>query len=119
MFKFETYSAGGNSLYIDDFKLFSLLGTNEEVALENNIKVYPNPVTMQTGINFDLKTPETVSMKIYDLIGNVIFKNENAKFGAGSHTIALHDKMKNLSAGMYLVELNLGDKVYNTKLFVQ
>lgn len=119
MFKFETYSAGGNSLYIDDFKLFSLLGTNEEVALENNIKVYPNPVTMQTGINFDLKTPETVSMKIYDLVGNVIFKNENAKFGAGSHTIGLHDKMKNLSAGMYLVELNLGDKVYNTKLIVQ
>ncbi|MBK0402922.1 T9SS type A sorting domain-containing protein [Adhaeribacter sp. BT258] len=119
MFKFETYSAGGNSLYIDDFKLFSLLGTNEEVALENNIKVYPNPVTMQTGINFDLKTPENVSVKIYDLIGNTIYKKENEKFSAGSHTIGLHDKMKNLSAGMYLVEMNLGDKVYNTKLIVQ
>src|SRR5690606_5778712 len=73
MFKVEVISAGGNSLYIDDFKLFSLLGTNEEIAKENNIKVYPNPVTLQTGINFDLKTPENVSVKVFDLVGNLVY----------------------------------------------
>src|SRR5690606_13631685 len=118
MFKVEVISAGGNSLYIDDFKLFSLLGTNEEIAKENNIKVYPNPVTLQTGINFDLKTPENVSVKVFDLVGNLVYNTNSEKFGGGSHTIGLQS-LKKFSAGMYLVELNLGNKIYNTKLIVQ
>ncbi len=119
MVKLEVKNANGNTMYFDNLRIYSLLGTNEDIAQANNIKLYPNPLTTETGIAFDLKTPEKVSVKIYDLVGNKVFQNQEATFGAGSHTLPLYSNMKNLKAGMYLVQVKFGDKVYNTKLISQ
>ncbi len=119
MVKIEITSNNGNTTYIDNLRIYTLLGTNEEVALNNNIKLYPNPLTAETGISFDLKTPETVSVKIFDLAGKTVFQNAETKYNAGSHNLPLYSKMKDLKAGMYMVQVKFGDKVYNTKLIAQ
>lgn len=118
MFKFEMTSKLGNTLYIDNFRLYTTLGTNDDLA-ENKINVYPNPVTTETGINFTLKGAEKVSVKIFDLVGNCVYNGTESNLTTGSHTIDLYNKMKAYKAGMYMVQLNIGNKVYNTKLIAQ
>jgi PKD repeat protein len=119
MVKIEAVSKGGNSMYIDNFKVLTVLGTGEELAKSNNIKLYPNPMTTETGINFDLKTAEKVNVKISDVIGNTIYEGTEQTLAPGSHTIPVYQKLKNYKAGMYLVQLTIGDQVYNTKLIAQ
>ncbi|HSI90120.1 MAG TPA: M43 family zinc metalloprotease [Adhaeribacter sp.] len=119
MFKIEAVSRGGNNLYLDNLRIFTILGTNEEIAKTANISVYPNPVTTETGINFELKTAQKVSVKVFDLVGNTIYAGAAENLSAGTHSIGLYDKMKNVSAGMYMVQLTIGNKVYNTKLFAK
>jgi PKD repeat protein len=118
MFKIEMTSKLGNTLYIDNFRLYTTLGTNDDLA-ENKINVYPNPVTTETGINFTLKGAEKVSVKIFDLVGNCVYNGTESNLTSGSHTIDLYNKMKVYKAGMYMVQLNIGNKVYNTKLIAQ
>jgi PKD repeat protein len=118
MIKVEATSTGGNTLYIDNLRVYTLLGAEEELA-KNNINVYPNPVTPETGISFDLQNKEKVSVKIFDLVGNTVYESKETSFGAGSHNLPLYKKMENLKAGMYMVQVKLGNNIYNTKLITQ
>ena len=119
MFKIEVTSNGGGNLYIDNFTIGSVLGTNEHLADLHKISLFPNPLTSETGIAFELKTAEKVAVKVMDVVGNTIYEQPGNTFKAGSHTILLAGKMKTAKAGMYLVQMNLGGIVYNTKLLVQ
>ncbi|WP_191907101.1 M43 family zinc metalloprotease [Adhaeribacter soli] len=120
MFKFEAQNFGGNSIYIDNFRVYTtILGTNEEIAANNNIQLFPNPLTSATGINFELKKADQVSVNIYDLVGNQIYKGNTEMLASGAHTIPVYDKLKGYKAGMYLVQLQIGNQVYNTKLIAQ
>jgi PKD repeat protein len=118
MFRFDMTSKLGNTLYLDNFRLFTTLGTKDEMA-ENKINVYPNPVTTETGINFTLSGSEKVSVNIYDLVGNCVYKGTESDFALGAHTIDLYNKMKSYKSGMYMVQLNIGNKTFNTKLIAQ
>jgi PKD repeat protein len=119
MLKFEALSKGGNALFIDNVRVFTVLGNGNDLAQSSNIKLYPNPLTNETGINFDLKTPEKVSFKILDIVGNTIYEGADQTLASGSHTIPVYNKLKGSKAGMYMVQLTIGNKVYNTKLIAQ
>jgi PKD repeat protein len=119
MFKIETTSQSGGNLYLDNFRLMNVLGTSEDIIDKHAVKVFPNPLTLETGIDFELRSAEKVSVKILDLVGKTVVENQATTFSAGIHTISLADKMQRLKAGMYLVQLNLGGKTANIKLLVE
>jgi PKD repeat protein len=119
MFKVEAVSNGGGNLYFDHFFIGTVLGVEENLAAKHKISLSPNPFTSETGIAFELKTAEKVAVKVMDVVGNIIFEQPENTFKAGPHTISLAGKMKTAKAGMYLVQMSLGGKVYNTKLLVQ
>lgn len=119
MFKIEARNMGGNNMYIDNFRVYTTLGTNEDVAAKNNISLYPNPLTTATGINFELNKAEEVSVKIYDLVGNLVYNGETEKLASGSHAIPVYNKLKGYKAGMYMVQLSIGNQIFNSKLIAQ
>ncbi|MBK0401436.1 T9SS type A sorting domain-containing protein [Adhaeribacter sp. BT258] len=119
MFKIETVNNGGGTFYFDNFEIGNLLCTNEELASQNKINLYPNPLTAESKLEFELKTSEKVTVKILDLVGKTIYSGSEATFSAGKHSVLLADKVKNQSKGLYLVQLQMGGKVFNTKLLLQ
>ncbi|KAA9333740.1 PKD domain-containing protein [Adhaeribacter soli] len=119
MFKVEAVSNSGGNLYFDHFFMGTVLGVGENLAAKHKISLFPNPLTSETGIAFELKTAEKVAVKVMDVVGNTIYEQQENTFKAGSHTISLAGKLKTAKAGMYLVQMSLGGKVYNTKLLVQ
>jgi hypothetical protein len=67
---------------------------------------YPNPFNPSTQIDFSLPSRATVSLTIYNLLGQVVAVPVNAEMAAGDHTIIWN--AENLSAGVYLYRLNAG-----------
>lgn len=115
MFKIEVTSNGGGNLYVDNFSIGTVLGT-KEVANAQNIRLFPNPLTAETGIHFELQTPETGTLNIFDLVGNNVYAGQETTLGAGKHSVLLGERK--LSSGVYLVQLQLGGQLYRSKLLV-
>ncbi len=74
---------------------------NPEVK-ETSLFVYPNPAKEDAVITYELKKNSSLSLKIVDLIGNVILQPaDNVSQEAGRHSIEAG--IKKLSAGIYFV----------------
>ena len=70
---------------------------------------YPNPFNPSTTIKFDLKKAETVSVKIYNLNGQLVRTLlDNVKKGAGVHTVVWDgrdDSGRKVASGRYIYTL--------------
>jgi len=83
-------------------------GINNELA-KAGIHLYPNPVTSFLTIEFANSLTETVDVRIYNMVGELIsttrFVNQKNKLD-----------FQELSSGVYFVELNYQDKQFRTRI---
>jgi PKD repeat protein len=82
----------------------------------NNFSVYPNPVGDNMTVNYYLSSSSTVVINLYDMLGNNIRQVENDKQTVGEHTLSVNTST--LSEGIYLLQINTDNKVYNKKISV-
>lgn len=103
-FGFNAYSdADQYYLYVDDITVTNaVLATSETVKTKNNLTVYPNPFSDVLNIS-DIKNVKSIS--VVDVAGRVV-----KSFDKPSATLQLSD----LSAGMYMVILNMNDGTKQT-----
>ena len=102
VYEFEIYSGG----------LAKGSGTTEaeqdliprEIALLQN---YPNPFNPSTNISYSLPAAAPVTLRVYDVIGNVVARLVNGVQPAGVHTV--HFNAGHLSAGTYYYVLQTGE----------
>jgi len=76
--------------------------------LLNNVQVFPNPVTDQINLKYDLSRSSNVSIKIMDVLGNdviTIFNQRGVEPGEKSYSYQLGGK---LSKGFYFVRIVAG-----------
>jgi len=81
------------------------LETPERFALRQN---YPNPFNAGTGIRYELPKPAQVSIKIYNLTGQLVRTLVNARIEAGYHSVAWDGRNENgtpLPSGIYLYKM--------------
>ncbi len=62
---------------------------------------YPNPFNPSTTINFSINKSSTVSLKIYDLVGNVVAKLIDEKKSEGQYSYKFDAAKQKLSSGIY------------------
>jgi hypothetical protein len=98
------------------------IGTPSTVTpvLANNqteVNVFPNPFAGQTNIQFNLAKQENVQVRILDLTGKEVGTFNQGTMDAGSYTITLD--ASGLSAGMYLMNINIGNQVITKKIEIQ
>ena len=81
-----------------------VLDVSEKVIVENNFKLYPNPVN---GAILNIKYSENVrlSYKIINMLGQIVNKGTTTK----------EVPVGNLEAGMYYIEVVDGEKVMSEK----
>jgi flagellar hook assembly protein FlgD len=77
---------------------------------------YPNPFNPITTISFDIPdvTDRNTSLHIYDITGKLVETLVNKVLPSGSHVVTWDPK--NLSSGLYIVQLKVGNKTFNQKL---
>ena len=83
------------------------------VALHPN---YPNPVTRQTTISFELPEPTTATLTIYNALGRTVASFGPKKRSAGQHELTWD--ASNAASGMYVYKLSTDRATETRKLLV-
>jgi PKD repeat protein len=124
-YRFQFVSGGpyNNNLYIDDIEIIATVGQNASIdeasAQTLNFNVYPNPVTDNSVVTFDL--PESVnkaSVSVYDITGRFVANIYAGQLSAGTQTFTINRERMNAS-GVYFVKVNLDGKELTEKIIAQ
>ncbi len=79
--------------------------------------IYPNPVSENAIIRFNLESAMLVSVSIYDITGHKIADIAQAKYSAGNNEISYN--VSSLAKGMYFVQISDGIKNSSLKMIVK
>lgn len=82
-----------------------------------SLNIFPNPVTNEFAISFDLKSNEQLSASIYSLDGQLSRELMNEKVQQGYFNRSFD--VQGLPAGIYLVKLNAGNASVTKKIIKQ
>lgn len=86
----------------------------QELNPLTQLEVYPNPVQDQLAVKFNLNTPETCEIEVYDAMGSRVYASGNFNGNAGSNLYSFD--LSSLSAGMYLLKLKAGSGELSLKI---
>lgn len=78
-----------------------------------NINVYPNPMTEQGNLAFDLTENSDVYIQIFNLNGQLVKEISEANMAAGKNNVTF--ETSELTKGTYIVRLTAGTMVESTK----
>ena len=88
----------------DDGEEASLI-TEDNSDYEFNVRVYPNPFAKQFRINIESVSDETLNIRIFDVLGQLIEKQNGIAY---STDVVLGSTV---ARGVYILEVNQGDKM--------
>ncbi len=117
MFRFT--SDGGNHIYLDDINIADAsVGIEDEIAGNLNFKIYPNPATDNTVIDFSLLSKQTVDLKVLDVIGREVSTIVSGSLNTCDYKYNVNEQAK-LAAGVYFIRLTVDNRVFTKKLIVE
>jgi hypothetical protein len=81
----------------------------DQNKLLSNVQVYPNPITDQINLRYNVAKNSNVTIKIMDILGNDIITlfSQHVEQGEQKFTFNLNNK---LSSGFYFVRLVIGNE---------
>ncbi|MGB5530869.1 MAG: T9SS type A sorting domain-containing protein [Ignavibacteriaceae bacterium] len=85
---------------------------NNDYRLSQN---FPNPFNPTTTIEYSIKSPGDVSLKVYDILGTEVASLVNEVKEPGNYSVTFD--AENLPSGMYVYILSTGNFI-DTKKFI-
>ena len=122
---FETTTTVGGGLLtqddVIDYYYLQVSGITSTINQFDNTtfelkEVYPNPVSNQAKIQFVSGTPENITFKIYNLLGEEI-ESQLISSSKGVNTINLNTS--SYAEGIYLYSINNGNKVLTKRMIIK
>ncbi|MDH4071037.1 MAG: T9SS type A sorting domain-containing protein [Ignavibacteria bacterium] len=84
----------------------TIAGENGSIPQETTLRGnYPNPFNPSTTISYALSQNGFVSLKVYNMLGQVVASLVDQNQAAGSHTVTFN--ASNLPSGIYIYDLNV------------
>jgi len=118
-FSFTEAAAGyGNNFYLDAIGFSgSAVGINE-LTKSISFMLYPNPANGEATIKFNLHDAANIKVDVVDVLGRNVLPAIENNFGAGEQTLSIN-KNKELSKGIYFVNLSLNGAKMSKKLIIE
>jgi len=91
--------------------------SNEEIVLDNQLAIYPNPVTDQLNVEFSLIETANVSFEVVNAVGQVMVVQDAGTLATGAHTVSFN--MNNFATGIYFVNLRTAEGVTSQRIIKQ
>ena len=76
------------------------------IGIENQVEVYPNPFKDNVHISFVLDKNTDVSIEVYNILGMKVADLLNQKLSSGSHTTVWNSGK--FDSGVYMVKVKKG-----------
>ena len=83
----------------------------------SDLTIFPNPISQNFGVSFDLKEANQVSAQLYSVDGQLVKELINEKTNNGH--IIRHFDLQELQAGIYLVKINVGQASITKRIVKQ
>jgi hypothetical protein len=112
-------TANEDCAWIDEviFPPLSTPTSIQETISHQSLTLYPNPMLDVSFIRYTIAQNTNVSVRIVDIQGKtVLVLKENENQQKGEYTLGLHKSM--LPAGMYVIQVQLGNDVKTQKLII-
>jgi hypothetical protein len=78
--------------------------------------MYPNPISGQATLSFNLNESCNVSYQIFDMTGRMVMSQGLGRFAEGEHQVNIN--AESLSSGSYILRLNQGVSNSSVKFLV-
>lgn len=88
----------------------------DDISALNSLEVYPNPAIDKFKVVLDMEQSERVTIDVLDITGKTVFTENLGQLSAGQNTQTLD--VSDLDAGIYLVNITIGNNQATTKLQV-
>ena len=98
-------------IFIAKIDSFPFLGI-ENVAMNDNIMIYPNPSDGSFAIDFPNDFNQTATISVSSIEGKALYKTEIYK----NHNEFF---LQTLTSGSYIIKIQVGNITYNKKLIIQ
>jgi len=92
-------------------------GIEDISAHVSNLNIFPNPISNEFAVAFDLKESNNVSLQLYSVTGELVKQLINEKID-GSH-VTRQFNTQDLPVGIYLAKLNVGQASTTQKIVKQ
>ena len=87
----------------------------EEIALENTVKVFPNPFTTDFTVEWEQSERASTRITIFDLQGRLLLNRELDDLTSGKHQF-FYNRGGELSAGLYFVRVQSGQNIATARI---
>ena len=124
-------SAAGGNAYVcgaanlvykyEGFYQTSVQESKPSVPQDFELYNYPNPFNPSTTIHISLEKSSTVTLTVYDILGNVVKILHNGKLAAGSHKIQWEGTNLNrqeVASGVYFYRLETATGIFVNKMLL-
>lgn len=91
-------------------------GINDEASAVSSLGIYPNPLTDNATVAFELKSQEHVSVNIYNMLGELVYTVDKGELQQGEHTLNID--ASGLTSGMYYLDLVTGNSRTTRKISI-
>lgn len=92
------------------------VGVNELQAHTFDIKLYPNPFSNATSLEYNLQESAKTQISIYDLTGNEIAVLQNGIQQNGRHKLNINAEKYHLKSGIYILKIIAGNYLISRQL---
>jgi hypothetical protein len=122
-----TWTPGGSGDHMIRLKVIptDLIGVDEKPGEPYSGfvlgQITPNPMNTHTTIKYQLATAQEVSLKIYDIAGQLVSTLVNRQEPAGSHEVTWNSedtRGKHVASGVYFVKLEAGENTATKKILL-
>lgn len=77
---------------------------------------YPNPFNPSTTISYSIPEKSFVTIRVYDVLGNLVTSLVNSQMEAGEHSVNFN--ASSLSSGIYYYQITAGNNIATKKLML-
>lgn len=117
MILFTSGGPNGNDVFIDDINIINedQIGINE--ATTTSFNVFPNPLTEESTIAFDVNETKDLTISVLDITGRVIYEVFAGNVEAGAHEVKINNSLFQAS-GVYFVRMIANNEISTRKIVV-
>jgi len=116
LLRFEATSNYGNNVYIDEVALSATVGL-VDLSSAWSLNVYPNPVNDVAKVKLTMNRSANLSFSIKNTLGQTVRTQRIGQLDAGDQLLDVD--FTPLEAGMYLLEIRMGNEVVHHRIIKQ
>ena len=116
--KVALFSIGGNNLYIDDLKFYSTTSLNDQINLDDAVKVYPVPASHAIFIETQSNFKKKVNLYISDILGNFVYEEKQIELNSSSPVKFDLSNINVNKSGIYFMYLESDNQLIRKKFIV-